>query len=137
MTLSIRRFAVPIFFAGFIGLLGASSTAYGDDDPGALMATYRVGGAGAVNQAGCGSGSNPNCATISYLLANTSFSSGDIVLIEPGIYRETVTLTSDHNDITVQGDGAGVYIYGSEKPANDPSFTQKWQCIYGGLGWRF
>ena len=65
-----------------------------------------------------GSDSNPctelaPCRTIGFVLAQKA-GDGDVVMVQPGIYREQLDIT--HSDLTLQGVGDGVYILGSIVP---------------------
>ena len=67
------------------------------------------------------SGSNSNactqsepCLTIGYVLQNKA-SDGDSVMVEPGVYREQLTIF--HKDLTIEGTGDGVFLFGSLVPS--------------------
>lgn len=65
-----------------------------------------------------GSDANPcsetqPCQTINYVLS-TLAASGDVIKLLPGVYREQLNITLDN--ITMEGIGAGVQIYGAAVP---------------------
>ena len=70
-----------------------------------------------------GSDTNPctqvaSCRTIGFVLAERA-SDGDIVFIEPSIYRERLDIT--HSDLTLEGVAEGFYLLGSFVPDLAPA----------------
>ncbi len=54
------------------------------------------------------------CRTINHVM-QALVSDGDIVTLEPGIYREQVNIV--HDNLTLQGAAPGVFLYGATPPA--------------------
>lgn len=54
------------------------------------------------------------CRSINHVL-QSKVGDGDIIKVRPGIYREQIDVTYD--GITLEGEGDGVFIYGSVQPA--------------------
>ncbi len=82
--------------------------------------------AGGTDQAGCGQGSAVPCASIAYIVANVA-SSGDTVLIGPGTYTETVTMTPGVNLVGQFGAAATVLDGEASRPllvADGTGFTE-------------
>ena len=97
----------------------------------AKAGTYHVGGANPCSSTGPGTLAQPYC-TISAALA-AHHAPGDSILVEPGVYRETVTISTSGTSgapIVLRANGPGVVIDG----ADDFSAPDAW-APYAGDVW--
>ena len=86
-----------------------------DPGPSLLPTTYWVSPTG--SDTGSCLESNP-CKTVNFVLDQKA-GDGDHIILQPGIYREKIDIP--FKDLTLEGNGQGVFIYGSLVPDLIPS----------------